>query len=151
VSLSTRRPPPLDGEVRFDDQARTAAAEDFGHLVRRAPEGVLLPGSGADVAATIRWAAERDRRFAAQGNRHSVFGRAQAPDGVVADLRRLRGVHDLRDDRVLVDAGATWREVLAATLPRGLAPPVLPTTSTCRSAAPWSSAGSAPGPGGPAW
>jgi cytokinin dehydrogenase len=119
-------PPPLDGEIRFDQQARGAAAGDFGHLVRRAPEGVLLPASDEDVAATVRWAAAEGRRFAAQGNRHSVFGRAQAPDGIVADLRRLRAVHDLRDDRVLVDAGATWREVLAATLPRGLAPPVLP-------------------------
>ena len=27
---------------------------------------------------------------------------------------------------MVVDAGATWREVLAATLPRGLVPPVLP-------------------------
>jgi cytokinin dehydrogenase len=120
------RPPSLHGEVRFDQRARAAAAEDFGHLVHRAPEGVLLPGSDEDVAATVRWAAERGRRFAAQGNRHSVFGRAQAGDGIVADLRRLRAVHDVQDDRVVVDAGATWREVLAATLPRGLAPPVLP-------------------------
>jgi cytokinin dehydrogenase len=120
------RPPSLHGEVRFDQRARAAAAEDFGHLVHQAPEGVLLPGSDEGVAATVRWAAERGCRFAAQGSRHSVFGRAQAGDGIVADLRRLRAVHDVQDDRVVVDAGATWREVLAATLPRGLAPPVLP-------------------------
>ena len=30
-----------------------------------------------------------------------------------------------RIDRVVVDAGAKWSEVLAATLPRGLTPPVL--------------------------
>ena len=119
-------PPPLDGEVRFDRQARAAAAEDFGHLLRRAPEGVLLPGSGEDVAATVRWAAAHGRRFAAQGNRHSVFGRAQVRDGIVADLRRLRAIRDVHDDRVVADAGATWREVLAATLPRGRTPPVLP-------------------------
>jgi hypothetical protein len=100
-------PPPLDGEVSFDDQARTDAAEDFGHLLRRAPEGVLHPGSAEDVAATVRWAAGHGRRFAAQGNRHSVYGRAQAGDGIVADLRRLRAVHDVQDDQVAVDAGAT--------------------------------------------
>jgi FAD/FMN-containing dehydrogenase len=55
-----------------------------------------------------------------------VYGRAQARGGIVADLRRLRAIHDVGHDRVVVDAGATWREVLAATLPRGLAPPVLP-------------------------
>jgi cytokinin dehydrogenase len=119
-------PPPLDGEIRFDDRARAAAADDFGHLVRRIPEGVLLPASEEDVAAAVRWAAGRDLKFAAQGRRHSVFGRAQAPDGIVADLRRLRTIQDVQRDRVVVDAGAPWREVLAATLPRGLAPPVLP-------------------------
>jgi FAD/FMN-containing dehydrogenase len=47
-----------------------------------------------------------------------VFGRGQTADGIV-----------------VVDAGATWREVLAATLPRGWRRPGSPTTSTCRSAA----------------
>ena len=35
-------------------------------------------------------------------------------------------MHAVEPDRVVVDAGATLREVLAATLPRGLAPPGLP-------------------------
>jgi cytokinin dehydrogenase len=125
--LPTRKsPPPLDGEVHFDGQARAAAADDFGHLVHRTPEGVLLPSEEEDAAAAVRWAAEHGRTFAAQGGRHSVFGRGQAGDGIVADMRRLRTVHAIEDDRVVADAGATWREVLAATLPRGLAPPGLP-------------------------
>jgi cytokinin dehydrogenase len=127
--LPTRKsppPPPLDGGIRVDDRARAAAADDFGHLVHRTPEGVLLPASEEDVAAAVRWAAEHGRTFAAQGGRHSVFGRGQAGGGVVADMRPLRTVHAIEDDRVVVDAGATWREVLAATLPRGLAPPGLP-------------------------
>jgi cytokinin dehydrogenase len=41
-------------------------------------------------------------------------------------MGRLRTVHAVEPDRVVVDAGATLREVLAATLPRGLAPPGLP-------------------------
>ena len=142
-------PPSLDGEIRRDDRARAAAADDFGHLTHRTPEGVLLPASAEDVAATVRWAAAQGRRFAAQGNRHSVFGRAQVRDGVVADMRRLRAIHDLQDDQVVVDAGATWREVLTATLPgAGASRRCFPTTSTCRSAAPCRSAASAAGPGG---
>jgi hypothetical protein len=43
-------PPPLGGELRFDDPARAAAAEDFGHPVHRTPEGVLLPASAAAVS-----------------------------------------------------------------------------------------------------
>ena len=128
MSPTRNRPslPSLDGGIRGDDRARAAAADDFGHLAHRTPEGVLLPASAEDVAATVRWAAAQGRRFAAQGNRHSVFGRAQVRDGIVADMRRLRAIHDLQDDQVVVDAGATWREVLTATLPRGRVPPVLP-------------------------
>ena len=125
-ATSLSPPPPLDGAVRFDHRARTAAAEDFGHLVHRVPEGVLLPASDKDVAAAVRWAAAEGRGFAAQGNRHSVFGRAQVRDGIVADMRRLRAVHDVHDDRVVVGAGATWGEVLAATLPKGRTPRVVP-------------------------
>ena len=47
-------PPPVDGALRFDDRARAAAADDFGGLVHRTPEGVLFPGSDGDVAATVR-------------------------------------------------------------------------------------------------
>ena len=119
-------PPPLDGELRFDDRARAAAADDLGHLVRRTPAAVLLPGSDDDVAATVRWAAEHGLGFAAQGQRHSVFGRGQVADGVGVDMRSLRAIRGVEHDRVAVDAGATWREVLAATLPRGLTPAGLP-------------------------
>ncbi|TWF79484.1 FAD/FMN-containing dehydrogenase [Pseudonocardia hierapolitana] len=108
----------LDGEIHFDEPTRAAAADDFGHLVHRTPYAVVRPASARDVASAVRWAAHRRRRFAAQGCRHSVFGRSQADGGVVADMTALRAVHAVGDDRVTVDAGATWRDVLAATLPR---------------------------------
>jgi FAD/FMN-containing dehydrogenase len=120
------RPPALLGAVRFDEAARAAAAADFGRIVHRSPAGVLLPDAPSDVATAIRWAAERGRGFAAQGSRHSVYGRAQVADGLVADMTRLRTVHPVDGNEVAVDAGATWRQVLTATLPHGLAPPVLP-------------------------
>ncbi len=118
-------PPLLDGEIRFDAPTLAAAADDFGHIVHRTPEGVVLPASDQDVATTIRWAAERGRQVAPQGRRHSVFGRAQAPAGLVIDMSALRTVHTVQSDRIVVDAGATWTDVLAATLPQGLTPPVL--------------------------
>ncbi len=63
--------------IRFDETARSEAADDFGHIVHRTPAGVVRPGSAADVAAAIRLATERGCGFAAQGKRHSVYGRAQ--------------------------------------------------------------------------
>ncbi len=116
----------FDGELRRDDPALAAASDDFGHLVHGRPEAVLRPRSDQDVATAVRWAAEQGRTFAAQGRRHSVFGRAQAPGGIVADMTTLGDVGDVQPDRVVVGAGATWRAVLDATLPHGLTPPVLP-------------------------
>ena len=118
-------PPALDGELRFDQATRERAADDFGHLVHTEPEAVLLPGSTDDVAATIRWAAKRGRTFAAQGQRHSVWGRSGARNGIVAAMSTRHSVGRAVSDRIVVGAGTTWREVLAATLPRGQTPPVL--------------------------
>jgi len=74
-------PPPVDGTLRFDDESRAAAAEDFGHIVRRIPEGLLRPGSDQDVATIIRWAGDLRRKIAPRGQGHSVYGRAQTRDG----------------------------------------------------------------------
>jgi cytokinin dehydrogenase len=118
-------PPPLDGELRFDEMTRNERADDFGHIVHHMPQGVLLPGSADDVAKTILWTAARGGRFAPQGQRHSTFGRSQVPGGIVADMSALRSIGPVEDDRVVVEAGATWSDVLRATLAQGKTPPVL--------------------------
>jgi FAD/FMN-containing dehydrogenase len=63
-----------------------------------------------------------DRKIVPQGQSHSVYGRAQVRAGIVIDMTQLRTVHDVQNDRVVVDAGAKWSEVLAATLPQSLTP-----------------------------
>ena len=118
--------PPVDTDVYAGGPRIAAAADDFGHLVHREPAAVVLPRTDADVVAAIRWAARTGRSVAAQGESHSVWGRAQAERGIVLDMTRRRAIGPVRDDRVTVEAGATWDEVLAATLPHGLTPPVLP-------------------------
>ncbi|MFC9358365.1 FAD-binding protein [Rhodococcus sp. NPDC057014] len=96
------------------------------------PAVVLLPGSTADIATTIRWAAKRGCTFAPQGQRHSVWGRSSAPGGIVADMTARHSVGQVRDDRIVVGAGTTWSEVLAATLPQGGRSPVRRSaTRTC--------------------
>ena len=108
-----------------DPAARRAAADDFGHIVTRRPEGVLVAATAGDVASTIRWAGRCGRRFAARGQGHSTFGRSQVRGGIVADMSRLRSIGPVRGDRVVVEAGAKWSELLARTLARGKTPPVL--------------------------
>ncbi|MGH3881881.1 MAG: hypothetical protein ACRDSI_10090 [Pseudonocardiaceae bacterium] len=86
-------PPPLDGDIRLDEHSRGAAADDFGHFVHRTPEGVLLPASDEDVAATIRWAAERGRRFTPQGRRQV------GPDSAAGTIVNSVGFMRLRAKR----------------------------------------------------
>ena len=118
-------PPPLDGELRFDEATPNSRADDFGHIVHHMPQGILLPGSADDVAKTIQWTAQRGCKFAPQGQRHSTFGRSQVPGGIVADMSALRHIGPVDGDRVVVEAGATWSDVLRATLAQGKTPPVL--------------------------
>ena len=123
--MTTAAMPRLDGELVADQAALAAAADDFGHLVHRTPSFVLRPGSIEDVSRTIEWAQGRGFTVAARGQGHSVYGRSQASGGVVIDMTTRRTIGEVSDDRVAVDAGATWSDVVAATLPSGLTPPVL--------------------------
>lgn len=115
----------LDGELLFDDPAREAASVDFGHIVHRLPRGVLKPGSTDDVVKVVRWAGEAGWKVTAQGESHSVYGRSQADGGIVIDMTSRKTIHGVRSDRIVVDPGIKWSEVLKATLPKGLTPPVL--------------------------
>ncbi|MEU9410196.1 FAD-binding protein [Streptomyces sp. NPDC048281] len=101
------------------------AAADFGHLVCAPPLGVLRPRSAAGVRDALAYAGPRGIPVAARAGGHSMYGQGQARDGIVLDLGGLSAVGPVAGDRVEVQAGALWRDVLAATLPYGLAPPVL--------------------------
>ncbi|WP_051300519.1 FAD-binding protein [Actinomadura rifamycini] len=102
---------------------------DFGGIVERSPARVVRPGSAAEVAAALRDAAAAGLAAVPRGLGHSTFGQSLT-EGVSLDMRGLAGVRAVRTDgprgaHAIADAGTTWREVLDATLPHGLAPPVL--------------------------
>jgi len=115
----------LDGELTAAPEALALAATDFGHIVARRPRAVLRPGSATDIAAVLRFAAERGIPVVARGCGHSGSGQAQARDGIVIDMTRLARIQDAGADRVTVEAGATWANVVRATSGHGRTPPVL--------------------------
>jgi len=117
--------PPLDGSLTTDPEARQEAADDYGHIVHRLPVAVLLPGSVNDVVAMVRYARAQRLKIAMRGQGHACFGQAQAEAGIVIDSRTLNAVHAIGSDSAVVGAGATWGELLRATAPHGLTPPVL--------------------------
>jgi cytokinin dehydrogenase len=117
--------PPFSVNVSLDPDVRAAAAHDFGRLIHRQPHGVLKPASSAVITSLMRWAKGRGVKVAARGQGHSVYGRALVEDGIVIDMGAMSSIGDIKQDRVVVDAGATWRDLLDATLAQGLTPPVL--------------------------
>ena len=120
------RLPLLDGTVTTADSALAWAADDFGRTTSHdRPLGVIRPRSADDVAAVLRFAAEHGIAVVPRAEGHSTDGQAQAPGGIVLDMRGLNTVHHVTPDQAVVDAGARWSDVLAATLPVGGAPPVL--------------------------
>jgi FAD/FMN-containing dehydrogenase len=117
--------PPLDGTLNTDPASLAAAADDFGHIIHRTPVAVLRPGSVEDVVKLVRFAREHDIRVAGRGKGHTVFGQSQAEAGVVIDMTTLKQIHSIGTDAAVVDAGVVWRDLLLATIPAGLTPPVL--------------------------
>jgi cytokinin dehydrogenase len=125
-ALDVEMLPPLDGVLALDDASRDAAAIDFGRLVRERPVAVLKPGSVRDLARVLRFARRHDLRVAVRGRAHSLSGEALVDHGIVFDLSTLKEVHGVSNHVAIVDAGCSWGDVLDATLPAGLTPPVLP-------------------------
>src|SRR5579884_2556869 len=115
------------GDVRADAPSRRAYSRDFGGLVRRHPLVVVRPGRVSDVARVLRYASAARLPVTARGAGHSQSGQSLSDDGIVVDLRALHGVSaiDERAPRAHCLAGTTWLELLRATLPVGLVPPVL--------------------------
>jgi cytokinin dehydrogenase len=112
-------------EIRTDSASCDRAGSDFGKVVRRPPLAVAIPRSADDIATIVRVARAHGTKIAARGSGYSNFGQAQVEGGLVIDMRSLNGVLSVESDRVTVEAGARWSDVLSATAAHGLMPPVL--------------------------
>ncbi len=112
--------PRVEGTLTSAPFLLSDAARDFGGIRRRAPAAVLRPRTVEDVQEIVRFAAEHSLPVAMRGQGHSAFGQAQAPEGIVIDSRSLKNVHEITDESVTVDAGATLRRVCARTLPESV-------------------------------
>src|SRR6266581_8509208 len=112
--------------VLTQSDALERVAEDFGHVVRGEPAGVVRPRSEQEVAALVRDACAAGGRLTVRGAGHSFGGQSLPARSVVVDMSGLTGV-ELAGDGELVrcGAGATLRDVVAATFPHGALPRVL--------------------------
>lgn len=122
------RLPRLDGTLVTDATVLDEMSQDNGRMISRRPIAVLRPGTLDDIAAMVRYANANRLKVAMRGQGHSSFGQAQVEGGIVIDSRARARVRVVSHKSAIVDAGVTWDELLAATLAKGLTPPVLPDT-----------------------
>ncbi|AXX30520.1 FAD-binding protein [Actinosynnema pretiosum subsp. pretiosum] len=97
------------------------ASRDFGGVISRRPRAVLRPTSFEE----IRTALLDGLVLTPRGQGHSTRGQAQSEGGIVLDMTGFDTVHQVEDDRLVVDAGARWDQVLDAALRHDRTPPVL--------------------------
>jgi FAD/FMN-containing dehydrogenase len=117
--------PNLDGVLLTDPATLTTYGDDFGHVVHHVPVAVLKPGSVQDVVRAVRFCLEHRIHVAARGLGHSTGGQSQVQGGLVIDSTTLDAIATIGADRVHVQAGVKWIDLIAKTIPLGLMPPVL--------------------------
>jgi cytokinin dehydrogenase len=125
AGASGEKLPGLDGVLISPPEALKEAADDFGHVVSRQPSAILQPGSAEDIARMVRFARKHRLKIGPRGAAHTMFGQAQVDAGIVIDMSTLATIHEVREDRVDVDAGLLWRDLVARVVPMGRTPPVL--------------------------
>ncbi|WP_037888903.1 FAD-binding oxidoreductase [Streptomyces viridochromogenes] len=112
TDLSVLRP----GDPGYDDEL---AGFQTGFAQR--PDIVVPAGSAADVAAAVRYAAERGLPVGVQATGHGLPGPTEG--GVLVTTRRMdRVTVDPEARTARVQAGVRWGQVVAAAEPYGLAP-----------------------------
>jgi DMATS type aromatic prenyltransferase len=126
VGFSARSLSESGGTLTRDPSACSAAASDMGGIITWRPGAVARPRSAEEVQAVVDYCREHGLPLVARGQGHTPFGQSQAPNqGVTMAMSGLSAIRYLDDKIAVVDAGATWGTVLAATAARRRAPPVL--------------------------
>jgi FAD/FMN-containing dehydrogenase len=117
---STSPPGPVlsPGDPGWDDARRA-----WNLAVDQRPAAIALPASAQDVVAAVRFARERGLRVAAQGTGHNAGPLGSLARTVLVKTTAMRRVSvDPGAKTARAEAGAVWRDVVAAAAGHGLAP-----------------------------
>jgi FAD/FMN-containing dehydrogenase len=126
-----RQVPPLDGSLVLPPNV-AGFTEDFGHLVHRQPQAVLIPGSVADIGRMVDYAKQHRIKIAVNGQggsdgareSHSQYGQALVDGGIAIDPKPLSTIHHIGPGIADIGAGATWAVLATKAAESGQKPPV---------------------------
>jgi FAD/FMN-containing dehydrogenase len=112
------------GLLSRDDAEYETERRVYNGMIDRHPAAIARCADVSDVIAAVRAGVENDALIAIRGGAHNAGGLGVCDDGLVVDLRQMRGVRvDPAARTVRVQGGATWGEVDRATNAFGLAVP----------------------------
>ncbi len=117
----------LGDRVLLDGEVRDLYRSDFGRTVDRLPAAVARCASAEEVAQVVRFCRERKIPLVARGQAHTQSGQATSGGGVLLDTSVLATIHEIDEagETATVGAGVLWRDLVTATLEKGLIPRVL--------------------------
>src|SRR5436305_12986563 len=117
----------LGGRIMFYGEVRDFYRSDFGRTVDRLPGAVARCTSAEEVAAVIRFCRERKIPVTPRGQAHTQSGQATTQGGVLLDTSVMTTIHEIDEagETATVDCGVVWRDLVTATLEKGLIPRVL--------------------------
>lgn len=109
------------------DDDTDAAGHDFGHLRSGSAAAIVRPRTADAVVRIVEAARAHGFRLTTRGLGLSQSGQSVPRDGVSLQTTSLADiVVDPTSATARCGPGATWRQLLAATAPHGLAPRVMP-------------------------
>jgi hypothetical protein len=98
--------------IEAGDAAYDEARAVFNAMFDRRPRVILRPAGTADVVRGVQLARETGLPLAVRGGGHSVAGFSVCDDGIVLDLRAMKGIRvDPEHQTVRAQAGLTWGEL----------------------------------------
>ena len=110
--------------VQPADAAYDAARKVYNGMIDKRPRLIARCADVADVMAAVEFGRENDLLTAVCGGGHNVGGLGSCDDGLVIDLRQMRGVRvDPVARTARVAGGALWGDVDHATHAFGMAVP----------------------------
>lgn len=100
---------------------------DFGRIIHADPAAVCEPMSITELQSVINYAAEHQLPLTVRANGLSQSGQSLAvPGGLVLSMQHINHVQEPEQDSIWVEANSTWSDLLDCSLPRALAPYVVP-------------------------
>lgn len=117
----------LEGEVLDAPEQLGAYSSDYGQIAHKLPAVVVRPRHAADVQAVVRFAAREGFGVTGRGSGHSLHGQSVSEEAILLDLRSLARIREIQPEELWFDAeaGVLWQELIEATAPRGMVPPVV--------------------------